>query len=117
MLEALSLHAVRPCISYVVSAVSMGYVDFHQTSVSSASCGKDELIWFWGQKVKIQGHSITEHAKNTVFVISGFSDVHYGVFKTFIASASWDSEELIRFCYNRLVTFEFLFPASILHKP
>jgi len=31
--------------------------DFHQTSVTGASRDRDELIRFWGQKVKVQGHA------------------------------------------------------------
>jgi len=31
-------------------------MDFHQTFVSSFSWDKDELIRFWDQKVKGQGH-------------------------------------------------------------
>jgi len=41
-------------------------IDFHQTFVSSASWDKDELLGFWGQKVKGQGHSMTKYAKHTI---------------------------------------------------
>jgi len=34
--------------------------DFRQTFVTGASRDRDELIRFWGQKVKVQGHSMTE---------------------------------------------------------
>jgi len=34
--------------------------DFHQTFVTVASRDRDELIRFWDQKVKIQGHGMTE---------------------------------------------------------
>jgi len=34
--------------------------DFRQTFVTGASGVRDELIRFWGQKVKGQGHSMTE---------------------------------------------------------
>jgi len=34
--------------------------DFRQTSVTSASRDRDELFRFWGQKVKVQGHGMTE---------------------------------------------------------
>ena len=34
--------------------------DFRQTFVTGASQDRDELIRFWGQKVKGQGHGMTE---------------------------------------------------------
>ena len=34
--------------------------DFRQTFVTCASRDRDELIAFWGQKVKVQGHGMTE---------------------------------------------------------
>ena len=34
--------------------------DFRQTFVTGAPRDRDELIRFWGQKVKGQGHSMTE---------------------------------------------------------
>jgi len=34
--------------------------DFRQTFVTGASWDRDELLRFWGQKVKGQGHSMTE---------------------------------------------------------
>ena len=34
--------------------------DFRQTFVTGASRDRDELIRFWGQKVKGQGHSMTQ---------------------------------------------------------
>jgi len=39
----------------VVSAISMVCIDRY---VSSASWDKEELIRFWGQKVKAQGHQM-----------------------------------------------------------
>jgi len=35
-------------------------LDFCQTFVTGASRYRDELIRFWGQKVKVQGHGMTE---------------------------------------------------------
>jgi len=35
-------------------------MDFRQTVVIGASRDRDELIRFWGQKVKGQGHGMTE---------------------------------------------------------
>jgi len=40
-------------------------VDFRQTFVIDASWDKDELIRFWGQNVKGQGHIIVAKAFNT----------------------------------------------------
>jgi len=34
--------------------------DFRQTFVTGASRDRDEMIRFWGQKVKVQGHGMTE---------------------------------------------------------
>jgi len=34
--------------------------DFRQTFVTGASRDRNELIRFWGQKVKVQGHGMTE---------------------------------------------------------
>jgi len=39
--------------------------DFHQTFVTGASQDRDELIRFWGQKVKVQGHTIAAEAHST----------------------------------------------------
>ena len=35
-------------------------MDFRQTSVTGAPRHRDELIRFWDQKVKVQGHGMTE---------------------------------------------------------
>jgi len=39
--------------------------DFRQTFVAGASQDRDELIRFWGQKVKVQGHAIAAEAHST----------------------------------------------------
>ena len=66
--------SVRPCVrAYVRPSVrdSRGsfmfpqylqylLTDFRQTFVTGASRDKDELIRFWGQKVKVQFHGMTE---------------------------------------------------------
>jgi len=41
--------------------------DFRQTFVTGASWDTDELVRFWGQKVKRQGHSTTEYPKIFMF--------------------------------------------------
>jgi len=51
-------------------------MDFLQTFVGSASCNKDELVRFWGQKVKLHGHSVTRYAINVVFGVC-FHDIMY----------------------------------------
>ena len=39
--------------------------DFRQTFVTGASRDRDELIRFWGEKVKVQGHTIAAEAHST----------------------------------------------------
>ena len=39
--------------------------DFRQTFVTGASRDRDELIRLWGQKVKVQGHTIVAEAHST----------------------------------------------------
>ena len=39
--------------------------DFRQAFVTGASRDRDELIRFWGQKVKVQGHTIAAEAHST----------------------------------------------------
>jgi len=39
--------------------------DFRQTFVTGASWGRDDLIMFLGQKVKVQGHAIPAEAHST----------------------------------------------------
>ena len=39
--------------------------DFRQTFVTGASRDRDDLITFWGQKVKVQGHAIPAEAHST----------------------------------------------------
>jgi len=39
--------------------------DFRQTFVTGASWDRNELIRFWGQKVKVQGHTIVAEAHST----------------------------------------------------
>jgi len=39
--------------------------DFRQTFVTGASRDRDELVRFWGQKVKVQGHTIAAEAHST----------------------------------------------------
>jgi len=47
--------------------------DFCQTFVTGASRDRDELVRFWGQKVKVQGHGMTEYIPD--FHISTISPV------------------------------------------
>jgi len=39
--------------------------DFRQTFVAGAPRDRDDLITFWGQKVKVQGHAIVAEAHST----------------------------------------------------
>ena len=40
-------------------------IDFRQTFVTGASWDTDDLVTFLGQKVKVQGHTITAEAHST----------------------------------------------------
>jgi len=52
--------------------------DFRQTFVTGASRDKDELIAFWGQKVKCQGHSKTKCARE--FCFRNMSSIYRWIF-------------------------------------
>ena len=61
--------SVRPPVIHVVVLFKryLQYLltDFRQTFVTGASRDRDELIRFWGQKVKVQGHAIAAEAHST----------------------------------------------------
>ena len=68
--------------------------DFRQTFVTGASWDRDELIRFWGQKVK--GHGMTECIPD--FHVSTISPVSIDRFSpNFVTGASWDTDDLITF--------------------
>jgi len=71
--------------------------DFRQTFVAGASRDRDELIRFWGQKVKVQGHGMTECIPDfhvsTISPVSKLIDFR----QTFVTGASWDTDDLIMF--------------------
>ena len=58
--------SVRPCVrdsrgSFMFPRyLQYLLTDFRQAFVTGASRDRDELIRFWGQKVKVQGHGMTE---------------------------------------------------------
>ena len=56
---------MRPSVIHVVvlfpQYLQYLLTDFRQTVVTGASRDRDELIRFWGQKVKVQGHGMTEY--------------------------------------------------------
>jgi len=62
---------VRPCIrdsrgSFMFPRyLQYLLTDFRKTFVTGASRDRDELIRFWGQKVKVQGHTIAAEAHST----------------------------------------------------
>ena len=68
--EAICFRVVRPCVRPCVRDSRGSFMfprylqylltDFRQTFVTGASRDRDELIRFWGQKVKCQGHGMTE---------------------------------------------------------
>jgi len=64
--------SVRPCVrdsrgSFIKFPRYLQYLltDFRQTFVTGASRDRDELIRFWGQKVKVQGYAIAAEAHST----------------------------------------------------
>jgi len=61
--------SVRPSVIHVVVLFPRYHqyllTDFCQTFVTGASRDRDELIRFWGQKVKVQGHTIAAEAHST----------------------------------------------------
>jgi len=63
--------SVRPCVrdsrgSFMFPRyLQYLLTDFRQTFVTGASRDRDELIRFWGQKVKVQGHTIAAEAHST----------------------------------------------------
>ena len=71
--------SVRPCVrdsrgSFIFPRyLQYLLTDFRQTFVTGATRDRDELIRFWGQKVKGQGHSMTEYIPD--FDISAISPV------------------------------------------
>jgi len=53
--------------------------DFRQTFVTGVSRDRDDLITFWGQEVKVQGHAIAAEAHSTrryrrvqLFLVAGW---------------------------------------------
>jgi len=71
--------------------------DFRQTFVTGASRDRDELIRFWGQNVKVQGHGMTECIPDfhvsTIYLQYLLIDFR----QTFVTGASWDTGDLIMF--------------------
>jgi len=73
--EATCFRVVHPCVrpSFRDSRGSFMFprylqyllTDFRQTFVTGASWDRDDLITFWGQKAKVQGHTIAEEAHST----------------------------------------------------
>jgi len=63
--------SVRPCIhdsrgSFMFPRyLQYLLTDFSQTFVTGASRDRDELIRFWGQKVKVKGHTIVAEVHGT----------------------------------------------------
>jgi len=70
--------------------------DFRQTFVTDASRDRDELIRFWGQKVKGQGHGMTEYIPD--FYVSAISPVSVDGFSpNFCHWCILGSDDLITF--------------------
>ena len=49
--------------------------DFRQTFVTGASWDRDDPITFWGQKVKVQGHTIAAEQHSTLPSSATFSSL------------------------------------------
>ena len=68
--------------------------DFRQTFVTGAPRHRDELIRFWGQKVKVQGHGMISQ----IFMFPLYPQYLSIDFRqTFVIGASWDTDDLITF--------------------
>ena len=70
--------------------------DFRQTFVTGASRDRDELVIFWGQKVKGQGHGMTEYIPDFMFPLY-LQYLLIDFRQTFLTGASWDTDDLITF--------------------
>ena len=75
--------------------------DFRQTFVTGASRDRDELIRFWGQKIKGQGHGMTEYIPD--FYVSAISPqcLLTDFRQTFVTGASWVTGDLITVLVKR----------------
>jgi len=70
--------------------------DFRQTFVTGVSRDRDELIRFWGQKVKVQGHDMTECIPD--FHVSTISPVSIDRFSPNSCHwCTWETDDLITF--------------------
>jgi len=77
--------------------------DFHQTFVSSASWDSDELTRFEVKKVIGQGHSMTKYVKISFWglFLQYLLDALMDFLQAFVAGASWDKAEVVRFWGQR----------------
>jgi len=51
--------SMHPSMMFCLRYLWYALIDFHPIAVSSASCDRDELFQFWGQKVKVEGPCMT----------------------------------------------------------
>jgi len=93
---------VRPCVrdsrgSFMFPRyLQYLLTDFRQTFVTGASRDRDELFRFWGQKVKGQGHCMTEYIPD--FYVSAISPVSVDGFSpNFCHWCTLDTDDLITF--------------------
>jgi len=69
--EAICFRVIRPSVRDLRGSFMfpryLQYLltDFRQTFVTGASRDRDELTAFWGQKVKVQGHTIVAEVHST----------------------------------------------------
>jgi len=71
-------------------------MDFRQTFVTGASQDRDELIRFWGQKVKVQGTAWPNASHIFMFPLY-LQYLLIDFRQTFVPGASWDTDDLITF--------------------
>jgi len=86
--------------------------DFRQTFVTGMPRHRDELIRFWIQKVKVQGHGMTEcipdfHVSHLQYLLIYFC-------QTFVTGASWDTDDLITFLGQKVKVQGHTIPAETL---
>ena len=62
--------------------------DFRQTFATGASWDTDDLITFWGQKVKVQGHTVAAEAHSTTI------ECNFFLFVLTLSDINWFSKYL-----------------------
>jgi len=80
--------------------------DFRQTFVTGASRDRDDLIRFWGQKVKVQDHTIAAEAHST----RRYRRVQLFLVLFYYVGNKWDHREMrLQYIEFRSVNYCFSF--------